>query len=182
MEYTAETVDLPYMGPSLETLLRCHRCGYRHTDFVLTEHKEPTRWSLRIQHAADMSARVVRSGSGTLRIPELGILIEPGIASEAFVSNVEGVLARVERVLGQLLRDSHGPEERARIVELQATLAAMRDGTAEPVTLVLDDPFGNSCIVAEAAIREAIAAEEASQLRTGLVTFDKDGRPTMESS
>ena len=45
LEYTAEPVELPFMGTSLEIMLRCERCGYRHTDFVLTEHREPTRYS-----------------------------------------------------------------------------------------------------------------------------------------
>ena len=48
---------------------------------------------------ADLDARVIRSSSGTLRIPELGVDIEPGFASESYISNVEGVLDRVEGVV-----------------------------------------------------------------------------------
>ena len=104
LEYTAEPVELPFMGTGLEILLRCDRCGYRHSDFMLTQHREPTRYSYLVTKEADMSVRVVRSSSGTIRIPEFGITVEPGMASEAFVSNIEGILVRVERVLGQLMR------------------------------------------------------------------------------
>ncbi|HET6398188.1 MAG TPA: ZPR1 zinc finger domain-containing protein [Candidatus Thermoplasmatota archaeon] len=177
LEYTAEQVDLPYMGSSLETMLRCDRCGYRHTDFILTERREPTRYSYRVTKADDMMVRVVRSASGTIRIPELGILIEPGVASEAFVSNIEGILVRVERVLDQLHRDAEDAGQLARIEELQGTLQAMRDGTAQPVTVVLEDPFGNSAILGEGAEKEAIPQHEADLLAVGMVVLDPDGNP-----
>jgi zinc finger protein len=177
LEYTAEPVDLPFMGTSLEILLRCERCGYRHADFVLTEHREPTRYACPVSRADDMSVRVVRSGSGTIRIPELGISIEPGTASEAFVSNVEGILVRVERVLDQLLRDAEDQSARDRIQDLQDTFGLMREGKAPPVTLVIEDPFGNSAILGERATREAIPPDEAERLKLGMVVYGPDGGP-----
>jgi zinc finger protein len=176
MEYNAEQVDLPFMGNSLETLLRCMECGYRHTDFVLTESKEPIRSTYRVAAAEDMSVRVVRSSSGTVRIPELGILIEPGAASEAFVSNVEGILVRVERVLDQLGRDAEDQTMRDRVMDLQDTLAQMREGKAPPVTLVIEDPFGNSRILHEDARNEAMSEEDALLLKTGMHIHDLGDR------
>lgn len=175
LEYTAEPVELPYMGTSLEILLRCERCGYRHNDFVLTEHREPTRYFYTVTKADDMSVRVVRSGSGTIRIPELGISVEPGAASEAFVSNIEGILVRVERVLDQLLRDAETDEMRLRIQDLQDTMGAMRLGTAPPATVILEDPFGNSAILGEGARHEAIPPAEAERLKVGMLVYDRDG-------
>jgi zinc finger protein len=175
LEYTAEQVDLPFLGQSLETMLRCEACGYRHTDFILTATHEPMRHSVRVATAADMSLRVVRSSSGTIRIPELGIHIEPGMASEAFISNVEGVLVRVERVLAQILKDAEDEDARLRIVELQQTMLRMRDGQAEPVTLILEDPFGNSRILGDAVRSEPIPPEEAEKLKVGMLTFDPQG-------
>ena len=177
LEYTAEPVELPFMGTSLEILLRCERCGYRHADFVLTEHREPTRYAYVVRTADDMSVRVVRSGSGTIRIPELGISVEPGMASEAFVSNVEGILVRVERVLAQLLRDAEDPVQADRIEELQETLARLRHGEGGPVTVILEDPFGNSAILADGATHERIPDDEAERLKVGMVVLDPDGNP-----
>lgn len=175
MEYTAQEIDLPFLGNSLETMLRCDVCGYRHTDFVLTTNHAPTRYVHRVATADDMSVRVVRSSSGTIRIPELGILIEPGVASEAFISNIEGVLVRVERVLRQLLRDADDEDGRLRIVELQQTLERMREGRAEPVTLIVEDPFGNSKILGDGTTMEPIPPEEAETLKVGMMTFDPQG-------
>jgi zinc finger protein len=175
LEYTTEPVDLPYLGKSLQILLRCLVCGYRHHDFVLTEHREPTRYTYTISKAEDMSVRVVRSSSGTVRIPELGISIEPGIASEAFVSNIEGILVRVERILAQLLRDAESVEIRRKVTDLMETLTAMRDGKADPVTVILEDPFGNSAIIGEGAMHERIPEAEADQLKTGMLVYDSSG-------
>lgn len=173
MDYNAEQIDLPFLGPSLETMLRCQACGYRHVDFVLTESKDPTRVSYRVTAEDDMMVRVVRSGSGTIRIPELGIDIEPGVASEAFISNVEGIIVRIERVLDQLHRDAEDDATRKKVEELIATFAAMREGKAKPVTLVLEDPFGNSSILAEKAVSEPIPEAEAAKLKVGMFVFDQ---------
>ncbi len=172
LSYTTENVDLPFLGMSLEVLLRCESCGYRHTDFVLTEHREPTRYSYTVRTGDDMMVRVVRSGSGTIRIPELGITIEPGAASEAFVSNIEGILVRVERILDQLLRDAEDDAQRTRILDLLETMGKMREGQAEPVTVILEDPFGNSAILAEGATHEPISEEDANRLKFGMVVID----------
>jgi len=174
MEYTTEQVDLPYMGNSLEIVLRCERCGYRHTDFVLTQQREPTRYRYLVTKADDMMVRVVRSSSCTIRIPEFGITVEPGAVSEAFISNIEGILVRVERVLNQLLRDAEDDEVRQRITDLQDTFAQMRQGTAPPATVVLEDPMGNSAIIGEGAEHEVIPEAEADKLKVGMFIFDKD--------
>lgn len=174
LQFNAEQIELPYLGRSLETLLRCEACGYRSADFILTEQKEPTRVSYRVTEEADMSVRVVRSSSGTIRIPELGIDIEPGVASEAFVSNIEGIIVRIERVLDQLHRDAPDAGQRERVEALQGVFAAMRDGTADPVTVVIEDPLGNSAILAPKAVKEPLPAEEADKLRVGMSIIDPD--------
>ena len=178
LEYTTEAVDLPYLGKSLQILLRCLACGYRHHDFVLTEHREPTRYTFVISKAEHMSVRVVRSSSGTVRIPELGVSIEPGIASEAFVSNLEGILVRVERVLGQLLRDAESDEIRGKVTDLLDVMLALREGTGPAVTVILEDPFGNSAILGEGATHERIPDHEADQLKTGMLVYDPSGNLT----
>ncbi len=181
LEYNAETIDLPYLGESLETMLRCSECGYRHTDFILTETKDPVRLSYSIEDADAMSVRVVRSSSGTVRIPELGIDIEPGIASDAYITNIEGIIVRIEGVLDQILRDSEEAEQKKAIMELLDTFHAMREGKADPLTLVIEDPFGNSAIVSKETKVEKLSAEEAEKLKTGTFIFDSEGNPVMGS-
>lgn len=176
MEYNAEQIDLPYLGESLETMLRCTACGYRHVDFVLTQTKDPTRHTYAVRTEDDMMVRVVRSASGTIRIPELGIDIEPGIASDAFITNIEGILNRIDRILSQLRNDAGDDEMLQKVMAMQETLVALRAGTGPEVTLVLEDPFGNSAIADDRATVEQLSAEEAAKLQTGHHVIDQSSQ------
>jgi zinc finger protein len=178
MEYNTETIDLPYLGESLETMLRCRECGFRHTDFILTDTKDPLRHSLVVNEEDDIMIRVVRSSSGTVRIPEFGIEIEPGVASDAYITNVEGVIVRIEKVLFQLLQDVETEEEATKIQDLVEVFARVRGGSADPMTLIIEDPFGNSAILSEKVLVEKLDESEAAKLQVGMHVIDQDGPVT----
>ena len=57
------------------------------------------RYELSVESPEDLDARVIRSTSGTIRIPEMGIIVEPGTVSDSYITNIEGVLQRVQKVL-----------------------------------------------------------------------------------
>lgn len=97
-----------------------------------------------------MMIRVVRSMTGTISIPELGVRIDPGPACEGFVSNVEGVLNRIGKVLQSLLSWAETADERKRIRSLQGSLEMVREGRLT-ATLVIEDLSGNSAIIADKA-------------------------------
>jgi zinc finger protein len=106
---------------------------------------------------ADLDVRVVRSMSGAIEIPELGVRIDPGPACEGFVTNVEGVLARIERIVeGTLLWVNDDEREHAR--RILSEIADVRTGT-HPITLILQDPRGNSAIISDTAQKMEYHAE-----------------------
>jgi zinc finger protein len=168
------TVDIPYFGEGLETTLRCANCGFRHADFMILTQKDPLRLTFRCATPEDLSVRVIRSNSGTIRIPELGFLAEPTPLSESYVSNVEGVLDRAKDVLLTAL-DFHGedPAKRALLHDYLARYEEFVNARA-PFTLVIDDPYGNSAIVSEAVERRALTEDEVAELKTGMMVLDKD--------
>ena len=129
----------------------CPSCGYRFVDTQLLKNAEPSRWQLDISTHVDLSVRVIRSMSATISIPELGVRIAPGPACEGFVSNVEGVLARVEKVLNGMLMGSDDNDERDRIQTLLDRIGDIKEGRLK-VTLIVDDPTGNSAILANRAV------------------------------
>jgi len=98
MQFNWETQEIPYFGEAMVIAGVC-TCGFRHSDTILLGQKEPARFTLQVTDPDDMDARVIRSSSGTIRVPELGVNVEPGHASESYVSNVEGVLSRIEDVV-----------------------------------------------------------------------------------
>ena len=164
-------LDLPYFGGALQTTLVCAACGYRHADLLLTRRGPPVRLTLRVERPDELSARVARSSSGTVRIPELGALMEPGPRAEAFVSNVEGVLRKfLEVVEGQeAAADDAG--DRSRIRAVRTRILGMLGGQ-EPFTFILEDPTGNSEILDDRVIREVLAPEEAALLKSSEAVLD----------
>ena len=99
IEFTWETTDIPHFGEAMLIAGTCSNCGLKHTDTILLSSKEPCRYVLEVESLEDLDARVIRSCSGTIRIPELGVDVEPGAASESYVTNVEGVLDRIEGIV-----------------------------------------------------------------------------------
>jgi len=97
-----------------------------------------------VSSVEDLNTTVVRSSYGRIEIPELGVSVEPR-KGESFITTVEGVLMRVERVVKMLSREEEGArKERAerilrRIEDIKAGKAKMK--------LIIDDPTGNSAII-----------------------------------
>ncbi|HUL62538.1 MAG TPA: ZPR1 zinc finger domain-containing protein [Methanocella sp.] len=164
--------DIPYFGEVMEISTVC-ACGFRYADTLILGQKEPTRHSLKVATAEHLCTRVIRSTSGTVRIPEWGLDIEPGPASEAYVSNVEGILDRVEGVVAMARKWAEKEEEVQRADALLAEIYAARGGRAR-FTLVIEDPLGNSAIVDEGVCVERLTPEEAEGLQTGMFIIQKE--------
>lgn len=146
-------------------------CGFRYSDTLILSQREPVHYEMKVRSIDDLDARVVRSTSGTIRIPELGIDIEPGPASDSFISNIEGVLERVEEILGMVTRWGE-KEKTVRAVELLSNIKKTRAGEYE-ITLVIEDPLGNSAIIAEKSVCRKLTLDEAALLKTGMIVFEK---------
>jgi len=151
IEYIYQTEEIPYFSGILIISALCPSCGYRYVDTQLLKNAEPSRWQLSVKSEEDLSIRVVRSMNAIICIPELGVRIDPGPACEGFVSNVEGVFVRVENILEGMLACNDDQDERERICVLKEKIGGVRDGRL-PVTLIIDDPTGNSAILADEAI------------------------------
>lgn len=164
MDIVIVPLKIPYFGDILESTLHCRNCGFRHSDIQVVTQHGPIHYEVKIKTPEDLNIRVVRSTSGTIKIPELGVLIEPGPASEGFVSNVEGVLNRVLEVIDILLSDKEKSNPRAE--EVKAMIDGVKKGAIE-ITLIIDDPFGNSAIISKKATKRPLSQEELSNLRFG---------------
>ncbi len=164
-------MDLPYFGGALQTTILCGACGYRHGDLLLTRHREPSRITLRVERPDQRSARVARSSSGTVRIPELGASMEPGPRAEAFVTNVEGVVRKFLDVVQGQEAAAGTAADRKRLAAIHARIEGMVAGR-EAFTFVLEDPTGNSDVLHADAVREVLAPEEAARLKSSETLLD----------
>ncbi len=167
------TYDVPFFGRVLITSISCE-CGFRHADSVVVDTKEPTRYTIKI-NKHNLFTKVIRSTSGTIRIPEIGVSIEPGPASQAFITNLEGVLDRVEGIVRTAMRWNANDERKVK--KCQWILERIRNTIEgdDELTLILEDPFGNSLIISDEAFREIMSKEEAENLKTGLTVIELTG-------
>ena len=155
-------LEVPYFGEVMESVLLCRRCGYRHTDVMVLEQREPVRYTLAIESAEDMYIRVIRSSSATIEVPELGIEVTPGSEAQGFVSNVEGVLLRMEEAVRTAERWAESETAKKRARELLREIAEIREGRRR-ATLIISDPTGNSAIVSEKAKKEVLGEDSTGE-------------------
>lgn len=172
LSLTNTPIDVPYFGDALETLLACSQCGFRHADFMILSQKEPVGLTFRGQGDEALQVRVIRSNSGTVRIPELGFMAEPTQLSESYVSNVEGVIQRARDILDTAMRWYGEDAEKSKLLESYIAMHERIVSGEAAFTLVIDDPFGNSAIVSEAVERRTLTEDEIQHLKTGMIMLD----------
>jgi len=160
VEYEVEN-----FGPILMSVTSCGFCGFKHSDLFSLSSHEPTATSVKVASGEDLKIRIVRGNTATILAPELGASIQPGLNSEGFISNVEGVLARIEDVLRFLAPSVKGRKKQRADLALKKIQRA-RKGNLR-FTLVLKDPFGNSTIISEKAKKRRMAARELDRLKFG---------------
>jgi len=147
IEYIYQTENIPYFSDILIISALCGSCGYKYVDTQLLTDKEPVRFELKVDSAEDLAIRVIRSMSASLEVPELGVRIDPGPACQGFVSNVEGVLDRIENIVkGALTWGDEEEQKNART--LLNKIDQVKDGSLS-VTLILEDRCGNSAIISD---------------------------------
>jgi len=170
LTFKFSTNEIPFFGEIMLVSASC-TCGFKYADTISLNEREAARFEMEFD-SSDFATRVIRSSSGTVQIPELGVTIEPGSASEAFVSNVEGVLCRVEEVVTMATKwSSNDPGKFELGNRLLEMIDTVRRGEGR-MTLVIDDPFGNSAIISPRAQRRALSESEACVLKTGILTVD----------
>ncbi len=78
IEYLYQTENIPYFSDILIISAICPSCGYRYVDTQLLKDAGPVRYEMPVTTKEDLDVRVVRSMTGMLEIPELGVRIDPG--------------------------------------------------------------------------------------------------------
>ena len=139
--------DIPYFGEVLETFAHCKFCGYKTYDILLLgKQRYPKKQKVIISSEKDLSKRIVKSKYCSIKIPEINLKISPGSNSEAYISNVEGLLNRTIESLKSIA--SVKPEKENDIKKEIKKLEKAKSGNFK-ITILLDDPTGQSSIVSK---------------------------------
>ena len=158
--------EIPYFGEHTQITVLCDKCGWKHTDFIPSDGEKPGFSSLVIDSEKKNAARVVRSSSCTIRIPELDLEVSPGGSSSGYVTNIEGVMKRFENAIETIIRGSDEDQDSEIARQILERLRMVKEGE-ENVRLELLDPRGRSQIIHHDAESRELNNEELEQLETG---------------
>jgi len=148
------TLEVPYFGKLYVFAMTCGSCSYRKADLESAESKEPIKYSFDVQSTDDLSVRVVKSSEATVKIPNVGT-IEPGPASEGYVTNVEGIITRIKDQVESIKNAEEDADKKKKAKNLLKKIHKVLSGT-QPIKLIIEDPTGNSAIISERAVRQKL--------------------------
>ncbi len=137
--------NIPLFGEALLTSVSCKECNYKSSDIIILREKKPKRYKLFVDSEKKLNARVIRSPYGNIHIPELGIDIKSTGFSEAFITNVEGLLIRLQDVIRERIM-TH--ENKKKSESLLKRIDEARSGRMK-FTLIIEDETGNSAIISQ---------------------------------
>ncbi|KHJ78825.1 ZPR1 zinc finger domain protein [Oesophagostomum dentatum] len=149
-EVLMKPTDIPYFQTVIIMAMTCDNCGHKTSEVrsggPIKDHG--CRLSITIREDADLARDVLKSDTCSMRIPELDLEVGPGALCSRFTT-VEGLLTATKDQLSDqssfFMGDSATNKDRNQI---QNFLEQFDDilSLKKVVTLVLDDPAGNSYI------------------------------------
>ena len=158
--------DIPYFGEHTQITVMCTSCGWKHTDFIPSDGEKPGFSSIIVDSAEKTTARVVRSSSCTIRIPELDLEVSPGASSSGYVTNIEGVIKRFEEAIRTVMRGNEDHETGQIAEQILERLGLAKTG-GDAIRIDLLDPRGRSQIIHEDAESRELSEIEGEGLETG---------------
>ncbi len=146
--------EIPYYGNVLIFSMDCEgeECGYHKADVETTEDRPPVKHSFQVESEEDLKARVVKSSFATIKIPHVGT-IEPGEASNGYITNIEGIINRIKKQVEFLRDNAEEDSEKKKAKNMLKKLNKVLWGQ-EKIVVNLDDPTGNSAIISEKVVKK----------------------------
>ena len=146
--------DIPFFGKVYVFSMSCVGCKYHKADIECAEEKDPCKYTLEVDSVDDMNIRIIKSASATVKIPFIAT-IESTEASNGYVTNVEGLLNRVKRIIEMARDDSEDQADKKKAKNLLKKLMKVRQGD-EKLKIIIEDKTGNSAIISEKAKRSSL--------------------------
>jgi len=152
-----EETDIPFFGKTFVFSMDCSNCKYHKSDVESAELKDPVKITFTVENAKDMNIRVVKSSAATVKIPQMRMDVRPGPAANGFITNIEGVLDRFEKVIEEERDTAEDDKVKKHAKNLLKKLRKVKWGDM-PLKVVIEDPTGNSAIISDKAVVEKLKA------------------------
>ena len=148
--------EVPYFGKMYVFSMSCSECNYHKADVEAAEKQEPMKWTIEISGEEDMKIRIVKSSTATVRIPFI-TTIESGPGSNGYITNIEGILNRVKKIVENIRDNADDKSERKKAKNILKKLQKVIWGK-EKLKLIIEDTEGNSAIISDKAVKSKLKA------------------------
>jgi len=146
-----DEMDIPYFGKTYIFSMKCDSCNYAQSDVEAEDKKDPCKIEFTVENKKDLTVRIVKSSEASVKIPQLKMSVDPGVASEGYVSNVEGLIERFKKILESERDNTDDEDVRKKAKNLLKKLWKIELGE-ESLKIIIEDPSGNSGIISEKAV------------------------------
>ena len=141
--------------------MNCSNCKFHKADVDTENSGNPTKITFEVSSEDDLKVRVVKSSNATVKIPRI-MTIEPGEASNGYVSNIEGIFNRVKHQIESVRDNSDDNTERKKAKNLLKKIRKIMWGE-EKIVITIDDPSGNSAIISDKSVVTKIKSSKKSK-------------------
>jgi zinc finger protein len=146
--------EIPFFGQVYIFSMSCSNCKYHKADIEAAEKKEPSKYVFEVNSEKDLNVRVVKSSEATVKLPRI-MTMEPGPASNGYVTNIEGILTRAKDVLEKSKEMSDEKKDRLAAIKLIKKINKILFGT-QKIKITIEDPSGNSAIISDKAVKSKL--------------------------
>ena len=148
--------EIPFFGKVYLFSMACTECKYFKADIECQEKREPSKYTLEVDSVDDLNIRIIKSASATVKIPHV-MTIESAETSNGYITNVEGLLNRVKRMLEASKEEADDSAARKKIKNMLKKLHKVVNGY-DKLKIIIEDKTGNSAIVSQKAKKSKIKA------------------------
>jgi zinc finger protein len=142
--------EVPYFGNVFLMSMKCSSCDYNVSDIESEQPKDPTRYTIETDSEKDMKIRIVKSSTAIVKIPTFKVTITPGPASIGYISNIEGLLERIKKIIEDQRDSSEDAKVKKTAKNLLKKLWKATLGDIK-VKIIIEDKSGNSAIISDKA-------------------------------
>lgn len=139
--------EVPYFGKLVVFGMVCSSCGFKKSDIESFDPKDPCKCVIEIDSEEDMKIRVIKSSEAVVKIPRI-ITMEPGPASNGYVTNIEGLLVKAKNVIENQRDAEEDKDVKKKCKNMLKKLQKIMWGQ-EKITITIEDPTGNSAIISD---------------------------------
>jgi len=149
-----QEMEIPYFGNVYLFSMTCSNCKYHKADVECAETHEGARYTIDVDSEEDMKIRIVKSAESIVKIPHM-ITMEPGTASQGFVTNVEGLLRRAKMIIEQARNSAEDKSDIKKAKNMLKKLQKVMWGQ-EKLKIIIEDKTGNSAIISDKVVKKKI--------------------------